>query len=63
MASSSRLKPGEKGNILVRLTPDKAGMFAKTVVVYTNDTKRPAVVLTVKAEVSAAEKKPESRDR
>jgi hypothetical protein len=56
MASSSHLKPGEKGSITVRLdTQNRGGFIVKTVEVVTNDPDRPRVVLTVKAEVKGKE--------
>ena len=52
MASSSHLKPGEKGSISTRLeTLNRAGFVVKTVEVVSNDPGRPKVVLTLKAEV------------
>jgi hypothetical protein len=52
MASSSHLKPGEKGSITAILdTRNRAGFIVKTVEVVSNDPDTPKVVLTLKAEV------------
>jgi len=52
MASSSRLKPGEKGKISVSVnTAGRVGTMSKTVQVSTNDTKKPVTVLTVKMNI------------
>lgn len=52
MASSSHLKPGEKGSIRARLdTQNRAGFVVKTVEVVSNDPGRPRVILTLKAAV------------
>jgi hypothetical protein len=49
MASSSRLKPGEKGEIRVSVdVRGKQGYISKTINVYTNDPKEPVSTLTVK---------------
>jgi hypothetical protein len=52
MASSSRLKPGEKGDIdaTVDIT-GKRGKIAKTIKVYTNDPATPVTVLSLKMDV------------
>ncbi len=50
MASSSRLKPGEKGAIIARVaTVNKTGLVVETIEVSTNDPKRRKVILTVQA--------------
>ncbi len=50
MASSSHLKPGEKGKIVGKIyTNGVIGAIHKTVEVFTNDTKRPVVTLFLKA--------------
>jgi hypothetical protein len=50
MASSGRLKPGEKGTITARVaTEAKKGVVIETVDVKSNDPKRPKVVLTLQA--------------
>jgi hypothetical protein len=54
MASSSRLKPGEAGSI--DFTVDvrgKSGPLTKTMIVYTNDPVKPAVMLTIRAKVTS----------
>ncbi len=52
MASSSHLKPGEKGGITTRLeTLNRAGLVVKTIEVVSNDPGRPKVILTLKAEI------------
>ncbi len=54
MASSSHLKPGEKGSITATLdTRNRAGFIVKTIEVVSNDPDTPKVVLTLKAEVTA----------
>jgi len=54
MASSSRLKPGERGRFTARLnTKGMRGMVLKTVEVLSNDPERPKVVLTIRADVKA----------
>lgn len=52
MASSGRLKPGEKGKL--RMTVDikgKTGPMVKTAHVYSNDPKIPDAVLTISMEI------------
>lgn len=50
MASSSHLKPAEKGSIIVRvITRGIRGMFAKTATVISNDPQKPNVTLSIKA--------------
>jgi len=52
MASSSRLKAGEKGAVTARIaTQLKQGEVTETVEVLTNDPRRPKVVLTLRARV------------
>jgi hypothetical protein len=52
MASSSHLKPGEKGIITVKAsTEGKSGLLVETAEVVSNDPKRPKVVLTLQATV------------
>jgi hypothetical protein len=52
MASSSHLKPGEKGKITARVdTAKRRGILVKTVEVFSNATDRPRTVLTLKAMV------------
>ncbi len=49
MASSSRLKPGEKGKIRVEVNiRGKFGLIMKTIQVVTNDPERPQTTLSVK---------------
>ncbi len=50
MASSGRLKQGEKGVISARVsTAGKSGCVSETITVRSNDPKRPKVVLTLSA--------------
>jgi hypothetical protein len=52
MASSSQIKPGEKGKIVAALDArDFKGQVVKEIWVFSNDPKRPKVTLTIKAEV------------
>ena len=52
MASSSRLKPGEKGEINVSVdVRGKKGIVSKTVLVYTNDPQRPVTTLSVRMQI------------
>ena len=52
MASSSRLKPQEKGKISVRVDIEgKTGNINKTIQVYTNDPANPVTNLSVKMQV------------
>jgi len=52
VASSSHLKPGERGAIIAKVTvPDRLGKIIKMVQVFTNDPKRRRVVLTLKADL------------
>lgn len=54
MASSSRLKPSEKGNIKATLhTGGIRGPLVKTVVVISNDPKMPRTILTLRASLKA----------
>ncbi|MBI5639825.1 MAG: c-type cytochrome [Nitrospirae bacterium] len=49
MASSSRLKPGEKGRISVSVdVRGKRGSLTKTIQVYANDQKRPVTTLSLR---------------
>ena len=50
VASSSHLKPGVKGAITAKVsTFNKTGLTVETVEVLSNDTKRPKVILTLRA--------------
>ncbi|OGW52439.1 MAG: hypothetical protein A2Y81_05460 [Nitrospirae bacterium RBG_13_43_8] len=50
VASSSRLKPGETGNIVATIDiKGRIGYITKTVKVFTNDPKKPTVNLVLKA--------------
>lgn len=50
MASLSRLKPGEKGKIIAKIDiKGRVGSISKSVRVFSNDPKRPAVTLGLKA--------------
>jgi len=50
MASSSHLKPGEKGKITAKIDmKGRKGALYKTVQVFTNDPNRPSVVLSLRA--------------
>jgi len=52
MASSSHLKPGEKGGITARVdTKGRKGIVYKTVQVSSNDPERPVVVLSLRATI------------
>ena len=52
MASSSRLKPGEKGSITAKVdTAQRNSILVKTIQLISNDPKRPTVVLTLKATI------------
>jgi len=52
MASSSHIKPGEKGIINVTVDVETAnGMLVKSVSVHSNDPERPKVTLTIKADI------------
>jgi hypothetical protein len=52
MASSSQIKPGEKGRINVTIDLGKTeGTIIKNIIVYSNDPRRPKVTLTLKAEI------------
>jgi hypothetical protein len=55
MAGSSRLKPGEKGRIAVKVnTAGRKGSIVESVEVTSNDSLRPQVTLTIKAFVTEA---------
>jgi hypothetical protein len=50
VASSSRLKPGEEGKIVATIDiKGKIGFITKTIKVFTNDPKKPATNLVLKA--------------
>ena len=52
MASSSHLKPGEKGKITAKIDMrGRKGTLYKTVQVFSNDPKRPSVVLSLRATI------------
>jgi hypothetical protein len=52
VASSSRLKPGEKGKISVKVNiQGRAGHLSKSVQVFSNDPKKKIVTLIVKANI------------
>jgi hypothetical protein len=52
MASSSHLKPGDRGTIRASLdTRGRMGKLIRTILVFTNDPARPRVILTLKAEI------------
>jgi len=52
MASSSLIKPGERGSIKVTVDLGNAsGTLVKSISVYSNDPERPKVILTIKAEI------------
>jgi len=52
MASSSHLKPGEKGKITAKIDMrGRKGPLFKTVQVSSNDPERPSVVLSLRATV------------
>ncbi len=59
MASSGRLKPGEKGKIKVTVnTKGKSGLLSKNVTVRTNDPEKPVTTLTLKMVVESAAPNP-----
>jgi len=50
MASSSLLKPGEKGKIIAKVDiKGRVGSLSKGVQVFSNDPKRPIVTLSLRA--------------
>jgi hypothetical protein len=50
MAGPSRLKPGEKSGILVKVTTEgRSGPLAENVEVQSNDPARPEITLTLRA--------------
>jgi hypothetical protein len=52
VASSSRLKPGEKGKIDAKIAiSGKKGYISKSIRIFSNDPKKPVVSLTLKAEI------------
>jgi hypothetical protein len=52
MAGPSRLKPGEKGSVLVKVTTTgRQGQVIENVEVWSNDPARPRITLTVEAYV------------
>jgi hypothetical protein len=53
MASSSRLKPGEKGRIIARMHIKEGfrGMVSKWVKIFSNDPKRPVILLILYATI------------
>ena len=56
MASSSHLKPGEKGSITAQVdTQNRKGFIMKTIEVVSNDPGKPRVILRLKAEVIGKE--------
>ena len=53
MASSSHVKPNEKGTISVKITTtNRKGMIIENVEVISNDSVRPQVTLTIRAYVN-----------
>ncbi len=53
MASSSQIKPNEKGTITVKVnTADRKGLIVENAEVMTNDPRHPLVTLTIRAYVS-----------
>ena len=52
MASSSHLKPGEQGRIVAKVaTAYRSGTLRKSIDVFTNDPKRPRVILALKVRI------------
>jgi hypothetical protein len=52
MASSSHLKPGEKGKITAKIDMmGRKGALYKTIQVFSNDPKRPSAVLSLRATI------------
>jgi len=57
MASSSHLKPGEKGTLTASIdTRSRVGMTVKSVEVFTNDPAKPRLVLTLKAYIKGRDR-------
>jgi hypothetical protein len=62
VASSSHLKPGERGSIIAKVdTHGRQGIVVKTVEVVTNDPLHRRVVLTLKVDVRTPETGPVPR--
>jgi hypothetical protein len=54
MASSSHLKPGEQGRLVAKVTTAyRSGILHKSIDVFTNDPKKPRVILALKALIRA----------
>jgi hypothetical protein len=52
MASSSHLKPGEQGRIVAKVaTAYRSGVLHKSIDVFTNDPRRPRVILALKVRI------------
>lgn len=52
MASSSHLKPGEQGRIVAKVaTAYRSGVLQKSIDVFTNDPKKPRVILALKVRI------------
>jgi hypothetical protein len=52
VASSSRLKPGEKGEIIARIDiKDRAGSISKSVQVLSNDPKKKVLTLILRVTI------------
>jgi len=50
MASSDHIEPGEKGKITTKIdTHGRAGSLSKSIRVFSNDPRKPTVVLSLKA--------------
>ncbi|PIQ93240.1 MAG: hypothetical protein COY75_07960 [Nitrospirae bacterium CG_4_10_14_0_8_um_filter_41_23] len=52
MASSSRLKPGEKGNIIAKIgIKGRAGSISKSVQIFSNDPEKKVLTLILRATI------------
>ncbi len=52
LASSSQIKPEERGSITAKINAHNyKGHIVKNIIVYSNDPVKPAVTLTLKAEI------------
>jgi hypothetical protein len=52
VASSSRLKPGEKGEIIAKIDiKGRAGSISKSVQVFSNDSKKKVLTLILRATI------------
>ncbi len=57
MASSSHLKPGEKGRLTAGLdTANRKGALVKTLEVFSNDPERQRVILILRADIEESKR-------